>query len=239
VNVACCKQQRRERVVPCVTFFTLLRHLFCPPPRMFVYYSLCVYKHARRLGTTSPWRRSLCRRSHAARIFSACQRRRRSTTWRSSSCTRDATACLSSMRRERLSTSSPNRPSSSQWRTTVTIVVAIVTLTTTTTNHNTHTRARRQAHGSRCACMPHANLHLSAHQQLIMLSRIRFTLRYLDAHKAELGAIGAHTVARAACGTSPVLSVKDTDSIFDALQIMATNDIMGVRCCDGVYVCRE
>jgi CBS domain-containing protein len=57
-------------------------------------------------------------------------------------------------------------------------------------------------------------------------------VKFLDVHKAELGAIGKHTVAHSMCGTSPVLKVTTANNVFDAFRIIAANDIMGIAVID-------
>jgi CBS domain-containing protein len=52
-------------------------------------------------------------------------------------------------------------------------------------------------------------------------------IQFLYAHKGDLGAVGAHTVEKMACGTSPVYSVQASDTIFSAFELMAQHDIMG------------
>eukprot|EP00035_Acanthoeca_spectabilis_P005500 m.114435 g.114435 ORF g.114435 m.114435 type:complete len:396 (-) comp13053_c0_seq1:5318-6505(-) len=57
-------------------------------------------------------------------------------------------------------------------------------------------------------------------------------IKFLDSNNERLGALGRHTIAQSMCGTSPVLSVKATDSVLDAFKLMAVNDITGVAIVD-------
>jgi CBS-domain-containing membrane protein len=53
----------------------------------------------------------------------------------------------------------------------------------------------------------------------------------LDKHRSEISQdaeAGAHTVARASCGTSPILCVQDTATVAEAFKVMAANDITGI-----------
>lgn len=52
-------------------------------------------------------------------------------------------------------------------------------------------------------------------------------IHYLHKHQADVGPIGSHTVEKMACGSSPVHTVKTTDSILSAFEIMAKHNIMG------------
>eukprot|EP00037_Helgoeca_nana_P001883 m.30169 g.30169 ORF g.30169 m.30169 type:complete len:354 (+) comp12198_c0_seq2:155-1216(+) len=57
-------------------------------------------------------------------------------------------------------------------------------------------------------------------------------VKFLEEHNGRLGGLGAHTVAQSACGTSPVLTVKQSATVLDTLNLMAVNDIMGVAIVD-------
>mmetsp|Transcript_21825 Transcript_21825/g.56915 ORF Transcript_21825/g.56915 Transcript_21825/m.56915 type:complete len:206 (-) Transcript_21825:2759-3376(-) len=54
----------------------------------------------------------------------------------------------------------------------------------------------------------------------------------LRLHEPALSELAGKTVNDAGCGTAPVLTVRSTDTILDALDIMAKHDIMGLGIVD-------
>eukprot|EP00038_Savillea_parva_P019721 m.28550 g.28550 ORF g.28550 m.28550 type:complete len:343 (+) comp4527_c0_seq1:59-1087(+) len=58
-------------------------------------------------------------------------------------------------------------------------------------------------------------------------------IKFLNDHMDELDDFGKITIAEAACGTSPVLSVNSNDTVLDAFRVIAENDITGVAVVDA------